>query len=259
MTVGIRDLPAGLGFLQDAAKKAGVLVLSANLKQGEKRPFPGSTVIEIDGVKVGLIGLSQPGPVPGLQNVAATPTLAAAREELKKLPADVQLKVILAATPYADAMQLAGELKGSVDLILQSGASHPTSLQPINHNYIAAAGERGRQLLQLVVKVDGAGDFENLDEAGRAKELLTRAEANLAQLNTRRQAADSEWARSQLDTTIAELSARRDELKKTVGKATARNARTIKSTAINLDAALGEDAELLKRQLVIEPPGTNKH
>jgi hypothetical protein len=107
--------------------------------------------------------------------------------------------------------------------------------------------------------VDGSGDFEDLDEANRSKELLQRAETNLEQLGARRKAADGEWARSQLDSTIAELTARRDELKKVVAKTTAKNARTISGRAINLDAALGEDPELLKQVHVIEPPGSDAH
>lgn len=259
MAVGQRDLPAGLGFLQETAKKAGVTLLSANLRLNDKPVFPGSTVIEVGGVKVGLVGLSMPGPVAGLQGVFVAPTLPAVREELKKLPADVQLKVVLTAAPYGDAMTMAGELKGAVDLILQSGSVHPAALQPMNKNYLATGGERGKQLVQLVLKVDGAGDFENLDEAGRAQELLARSEANLAQLTARRQAADSEWARSQLDGTIAELTARRDELKKTVSRASGKNARTIRSTVINLDAAVGDDPELLKQVQAIEPQGAKAH
>lgn len=259
MAVGQRDLPAGLGFLQDTAKKAGVTLLSANLRLNDKPVFPGSTVIEIDGVKVGLVGLSMPGPVAGLQGVFAAPTLPAVREELKKLPADVQLKVVLTAAPYGDAMTMAGELKGAVDLILQSGSLHPAAVQQMNKNYLATAGERGKQLVQLALKVDGSGEFENLDEAARAQELLARSEANLAQLTARRQAADTEWARVQLDGTIAELTARRDELKKAVSRAAGKNARTIRSTVVNLDAAVGDDPELLKQVQAIEPPAAKAH
>jgi 2',3'-cyclic-nucleotide 2'-phosphodiesterase (5'-nucleotidase family) len=255
MTVGIRDLPAGVGFLQDAAKKAGVAVVSANLKAGAKAPFPATAVIDVDGIKVGFIGLSQPGPVPGVQGLMGEPSLPAVREALKRLPADVQLKVLLAATPFSEAMAVAGELKGQIDLVLHSGGSVPPNLQPVNHNYIATSGERGRQLVHLTLKVDGKGDFENLDEATRSKELLTRAETNLAQLAERRKAADGEWAKSQLDTTIAELTARRDALKAQVNKATGKDARTISSTTVNLGAELGDDPELLKRQLELEPPG----
>lgn len=255
MTVGIRDLPAGVGFLQDAAKKAGVTVISANLKAGGKTPFPATTVVEVDGIKVGFIGLSQPGPVPGVQGLVGEPSLPAVKEALKKLPGDVQLKVLLAATPMSEAMTIAGELKGQIDLVLQSGASVPPNLQPVNHNYLASAGERGRQVVQLTLKVDGKGDFENLDEAMRAKELLTRAETNLAQLAERRKSADGDWAKSQLDTTIAEMTTRRDALKAQVNKTTGKDTRTISSTTVNLGAELGEDPELLKRQLELEPPG----
>ena len=259
MAAGHKDLWAGVGFLEETAKKASVPVLSANLKVNDKPKFPGSLVVTVDGIKVGIIGVSPPGPVPSLQGVVGAPTAQAVKDELKKLPADVQLKVVLAATRYGDAMDLAGQLKGSVDLILQSGDSHPGALQPINHNYLAAAGDRGRWVQVMTLKVDGTGDFENLDDAERAKELLTRAEQNLAQLQERRKAADGEWARQQLEQTIAEMTSRRDDLKKQVGKSTAKTARTISSRTQNLDPAVGEDPELLKQVQVIEPPGAAAH
>jgi 2',3'-cyclic-nucleotide 2'-phosphodiesterase (5'-nucleotidase family) len=259
MAAGHKDLWAGVGFLEETAKKAGVPVLSANLKVNDKLKFPGSLVVTVNGIKVGIVGVSPPGPVPSLQGVVGGPTAPAVKEELKKFPADVQLKVVLAATPYGDAMELAGQLKGSVDLILQSHDMHPGGMQAINHNFIAAAGERGRWLEVLTLKVDGTGDFENLDEAERSKELLARAEQNLTQLQDRRKAADGEWAKQQLEQTIIEMTARRDELKKQVAKTTAKGARTISSRTQDLDASLGDDPEILKQTQVIEPPGSQQH
>jgi 2',3'-cyclic-nucleotide 2'-phosphodiesterase (5'-nucleotidase family) len=259
MVAGHRDLPAGTGFLLDGAKKAGVQVLSANLQLEGKPVFPGSTVIEVGGIRVGIIGVSPAGPVPGVQKLIGSPVVAAVQAELKKLPADVQLRVVLAAVPYSDAMDIAGQLKEKIDLVLQSGDLHPPAMQPINHNYLVAAGERGRVLEVLTLKLDGTGDFENLDETERAKELLVRAESNLAQLAERQKKAEGEWAKAQLDQSIADITRRRDELKKTVNKGTAKGVRTIASKSVNLDAALGDDPELLKQVLVIEPPGTQSH
>jgi 2',3'-cyclic-nucleotide 2'-phosphodiesterase (5'-nucleotidase family) len=259
MVAGHRDLPAGTGFLLDGAKKAGVQVLSANLQLEGKPVFPGSTVIEVGGTKVGIIGVSPAGPVPGVQKLIGTPVVASVQAELLKLPKDVQLRVVLAAVPYSDAMDIGGQLKEKIDLVLQSGDLHPPAMQPINHNYLVASGERGRVLEVLTLRLDGIGDFENLDETERAKELLVRAESNLAQLAERQKKAEGEWAKAQLDQSIADITRRRDELKKTVNKGTARGVRTIASKSVNLDAALGDDPELLKQVLVIEPPGTQSH
>lgn len=255
MAVGHRDLAAGQGFLAEHAKKAGVTLLSANLAIAGKPAFAGSTTLEVDGHKVCLIGLTTPGPVPGLQNAVAAPTVAAAREELKKLPQGCAVKLVLAAIPYADALQLGGELKGAVDFILQSSELKPPIVQPVNHNHLVIGGERGRQLQQLTLKLDGAGDFENLDEVARTKELLAHVEGNLRQLEARRKAAESDWARSQLDATIAEMTARRDELKRAASKGATQGARAFTARAVSLDASLGDDPELLKQLLVFEPTG----
>lgn len=259
MAAGHHDLFAGTGFLDTFAKKAGVTVLSANLRSGGKQVFPAAMVIDVAGLKVGLVGLSPPGPVPGVQGLEGAPTLAAVKAELAKFPPGLDVKVVLAATPYADALQLAGDLKGAIDLVLQSGDLRPAQTTKINQNYLATAGERGRAVQKVTLKLDGTGAFVDLDETMRSKELLDRAEANLKTLDERLKVADGEWAKSQLNSTIAELTARRNELKKTVDSGTAKGARTVSTQTVNLEAGLGEDPEIWKQVLVHEPLGKSPH
>ena len=259
MGVGHRDLSAGTEWLAKEAKKAGVTLLSANLRVDGKPVFPGSTVVEVNGVKVGLVGITMPGPVPGQPNAVALPSLAAAKEELAKLPAGLDLRVIIAPTPYADALQLAAELKSGLDLVLETGDGRVPSLQKVNQNYLASPGERGRQLHKLTLGLEGKGAFVDLDDIARSKELLDRAEANLKVITARRDAAQGEWEKAQTNQTIAELTARRDELKKAVDQGAAKGARTIQAEAVNLDTTLTDDPELKKKILQYEPTGSAPH
>src|SRR6187549_975073 len=112
MAVGDRDLGAGLPFLLDAAKGSKVKLLSANLRDQGKAVFEPSAVLPYGKLKVGVIGVS-----PASRGI---PPLVAVTEEMKKLKRKVDVIVVLAAVPYADALQLTTELKGQLDIVLQS-------------------------------------------------------------------------------------------------------------------------------------------
>src|ERR1043165_656311 len=107
MAAGARDLALGPEFLDKAARRAGVPVLSANLTKDSKPIFPASTVVTVSGVKIGLVGVSPP--IQGLDRFPSgrgEPPVKAALAEATKLRPKVDLLVALAAVSWGDALQL---------------------------------------------------------------------------------------------------------------------------------------------------------
>lgn len=259
LVAGARDLAAGVGFLGETAKQAGVQVLSANLRAGGKKPFPGSAIFEVGGVKVGVVGLSAPGPVEGLEHTVGGPLLEAARAELAKLEGKVDLKVLLAAVPYADALQLATELKAGVDVIAQSSDARGALMQRVEHALLVGGGDKGKVLATVALDLDGQGPLFDLSELDREKQLLSGIESNLKIFQARLEAAQDAEGKKQLQKTLGELKARREQQKKKIDQASAKGARTARFDMVFLDSRYADDEALRKKMMVFEPSGRGSH
>lgn len=260
MAAGARDLNAGPEFLQTAAAKAKVTVLSANLV-GEKRAllFAPSTVLTVGGVTIGLIGASPAGPVAWSEGVQGLPILPAVLDEAKKLRRKVDVVAVLAAVPYGDALQIAGEGKGLVDLVFQShegrGAIPP---QRVESAYVLSSGERGRQLGRLELGLSGKGPFVDLSEAEREKQLVKILDGQIGQLKTRLQATKDEGARKGLESSIVSLEASRAQHQKNAAVEVG-GRRTLRVEWIQLGPGVPSDPKLQAETAEIEPPGQAAH
>src|SRR5207244_4669872 len=98
--------------------------------------------------------------------------LGAVTDEVKKLRPRVDVLVVLAAVPYADALQISTELKGQLDFVLQSGDARVTMPQLSEGNVVIGAGERGRSLGKLTVTLNGRGAWVNGDQSANDKAAL---------------------------------------------------------------------------------------
>ncbi len=251
MAVGARDLGVGLPWLREAAKDSKVKLLSANLRDGGKPVFDASTVLTSGKVKVGVIGASPAS--------TGIPPLVAVTEELKKLRPKVDLVVLLAAMPYADALQLSTELKGQLDFVLQSGDSRGTPAQLSEGNVVIGSGERGRSVGKLTVNPVGKGAWVNLDQAAADKALLDGLDARMKELKERRKGITDKKALADFDATLKDFEKRRAEQAARANAAVAPGARTFKLEWLALDSALGDDEAMKKRVLEFEPTYAAPH
>jgi hypothetical protein len=133
MAVGTTDLLLGLGELTHLSGRARFPLLCANLALPGGLPFKPSTVVEVAGLKVGVIGLliDTMGRVylakvaPGAE---LRPAIPAARKEVEELRGKVDLVVALAHIRQDQSRQLAREVEG-IDLIIdpsiEYGNHHP--------------------------------------------------------------------------------------------------------------------------------------
>ncbi len=260
MAVGHRDLAAGSEFLLAEAKKSGLTLLSANLTEGEKHPFAGSLVVPLpNGLKVALVGLTAVGPVPGAKALTALATADALDAELKKV-GKRDLTVVLAATSYADAQQLATQFKGRVDLIVQSGEFRGTvPPQNIDSVYVLASGQKGQAVGKVELNLDGTGPFVDVGLSDRAKQQVAFLDSQLRTLDERVKAAQDPSAKADLARLVADMKARRDEQQKAVDAPVAKGTRTLKNEWLVLGSDVKDDEALKAEVLKIDPAYSGSH
>ena len=262
MAVGQRDLSAGLPFLQSLAKTSKVKLLSANLEQGGKRVFPSSVVIDVGGTKVGLVGLTAVGPVAPDKDVSSQPTLAAARAALKELgPRD--LTIVLAATSYADGMQLSTELANEVDFVIQSGefrGVQPAQRLDDRSAFLFASAQKGQALAKVQVELGkGKGPFIDLGLTDRDQEQLDFVKSQVKTLEERLAQVKDKSAAGDLKKTLGDLKGRQKELTAAVARKAAVGARTMKLEWVVLDSKIEDDPKMKAEVLKIDPSYSGSH
>lgn len=262
MAVGQRDLSAGLPFLEGLAKSSKLKLLSANLRRGDKPVFEGGVVIDAGGVKVGIVGLTAVGPVAPDKDVAALPTLEAARAALKALgPRDVT--IVLAATSYADGMQLATELGSEVDFVIQSGEFRGTQpAQRMNETsaLLFASAQKGQALAKVELKLGAAkGAFVDLSVADRDQQQNDFLNSQVKMLQERLGAVKDKSIAGDLKKTLGELKQRQKELNASLAKKVAPSAKTVKLEWVLLGPTVADDPKLKAEVLKYEPTYSGSH
>ena len=249
MAAGARDLVAGADFLKARAGEAGVKVLSANLVDAAgKALFSPSVTVTAGDLKVGLIGLSPAG-VAG----AGAPVKAALAEAARLRP-KVDVVVVLAAVPRADAIQLATEAHGTIDFILQSHEAGGAGVaQAYDTTYLMPSGERGRQLRRLHLTVGGKGAFADLSAAERAQQNAALLAQQIVDVKHRIEVEKEPSMKKALQGTLASFEQRRQEL--VALQAQGKNPpRSFDLTDLNLGAEVVGDPALKARVERLEPP-----
>ncbi len=214
MAVGARDLVAGPAWLKQEAEKAGVPLLSANLVDAKgTRLFAPSKVVEVQGRKIALIGVSPEGPVGDGAGVKGNPGASAVKAEARKLRSKVDVVVVLAALPYAESLRFAQTLGGSVDFILQSHDSRGTgSAQKVEGNFLMPSGDRGRQVGRLVLDLSGKGTFVDSGESKRDQQTLEILDKQIVEVKHRIAAAKDAQAKAPLEKTLKAFETRKSEI-----------------------------------------------
>lgn len=255
MSVGVRDLSAGLDFLVGEAKKSSVKLLSCNLQRGGKPVFDASMIVEVGGVKVALVGVSAPGPIViGAPDVAAVGTVEAVRGALKKLGKH-DLTLVLAASNYADSLELAQQLKGQVDFVVQSGefrGTQPPQRIEGSDTFVFASAQKGQALGKLTFDPGaGKGHVTDLTAAESDRQQLEFVKGQVATLEGRLKAAKDPKAKADLERTMQSIRERQAALTRTVSVPA--GARTMKLEWLVLNSSVADDPALKAEVLKIEP------
>jgi Cytochrome c554 and c-prime len=128
--VGEFDLAYGPGFLQDAVSVASFPFLCANASWDGgkiKKPFDASTVVELGGYKIGIVGVLGSGFPYGdfssnFGDIEVSNPLAAAQAEIDRLRPKVDLVVVLTHLSVDPIEGLVSKLRGA-DVVIQGHSS----------------------------------------------------------------------------------------------------------------------------------------
>ncbi|HEX4802315.1 MAG TPA: 5'-nucleotidase [Myxococcaceae bacterium] len=253
MAVGHLDLGAGAEFLKKTAARANVPLLSANLVDSRgKLWFSPSRQLSVAGARVALIGIS---PLEAGVGFASKPPVQAALAEARKLRGKADVVLVLAAVPYADALQLAKEAGGAVDLILQSHEARGSGLaQHYGESFLVPTGERGRQLGRLELELAGQGPWVDAASAERDRQLINLLDVQIAEARKRLDGARPE-AKDAAAQTLRSFESRRDSLAKQTMASRPNNGRSFKLDYLTLGTEYADDPALKAKVAAIEPQG----
>ncbi len=122
---GETDLTLGAAFLRDLAAREGVTLLAANLTDSAgDAPFAGSTVLRVNGITVGVVGLLSPSLCPS--NLRAESPVQSAKDQIAQMGA-VDLLVGLAHEPPEEDAVLARSVPFDVLIAGHGGVPVPAS------------------------------------------------------------------------------------------------------------------------------------
>lgn len=171
MAVGDRDLTEGVDWLVSRAEKAGLQLLSANLRTEDgARPFGNRAVFGVGEAKLGVFGIF--GTRAGMRipaNLIVEDASAAASEQveaLRKEGADLILALVHGPN---DLIRTIAQIPG-VEIVVPS---HDGSISfPYRPNpeaaWIVAGGQLGRTLTTIRLQLDGPG---RLQDAGAVAQV----------------------------------------------------------------------------------------
>lgn len=134
MLAGELEFAFGLDTLQELAGEAEFPIVTANVKTSEgDAPFPGSVVVERDGLEVGVVGVTKQktrlGDYWSSRKLEVEAPLDAARREIAKLPPDVDAVVLLSNLGLGGTRELVeglGDDAGRLALVVISGTNRLT-------------------------------------------------------------------------------------------------------------------------------------
>lgn len=249
--VGEFDLVLGISWLKEEAEKAGVPLLSANLRDASgEAPFPGRKIVEVGGNRVGIFSvLTSARSLP--DDLTLTDAAAAAAREVAALREEgVDLIVGLVHGPMREVNQLARNV--TVDIVVPAHQGGNTRAYPQGDGWILYSGYEGRTLLEAKIDLRGEGALVSLDELERHRrsreELERKIEFGEKQLPTLAVAAQ----RAEVEELVAGFRRdlrRLDREREYLGEDRGRNFR---SRLISLDGSLGEDATFLEEVRKLE-------
>lgn len=254
MAAGARDLVAGAGWLKAQAERTRVPVVSANLlDSGGKPVFSPSIVMEAAGKRIAVIGASPAGTFDGGKG---GPIAAAVVAEAKKVRPKADLVLVLAAIPYADALQLSREAGSAVDFIFQAHDVRGIGpLQRGDGNFVVPTGERGRQLGRLVMAIGGEGPWVDAVQLRREQQSVSMIEGQIEEVKKRIERAEDAEKKAALQETLRQFAQRRAQLVQQVQAASTASGRKVSLEWLTLSSRFEEDAALAAAVRRIEPHG----
>ena len=175
MTLGNHEFNWGIKNMKSILKPAEFPVLAANVKdsKGKYVTGAGTTIINRDGVKVAIIGVTTPnvpiwdGTKEGIEDTTFESAPYAVKAEIQKLPKDVDIIIVSAHMgTYGEFDEEGGsdaglkilEVNPEVD-VLQVAHNHTVVKEEYNGVPIVGVRNGGRDIAKVVLSLDGENNI----------------------------------------------------------------------------------------------------
>lgn len=170
VTIGEKEMNYGLSFLVEELKQGKFDVVSANLhtKEDSGLIFDPYVIKDVDGVKVGFLGLIDDDPrkvgvFEQLENAYVSNYMQAAREYLPELRSKADVVIALAHIGMGNARHMAETLP-EIDVILVGHGSDRTSMpEKIGETILMKAGSKSSSIATLLLAFDDESRIEGFD------------------------------------------------------------------------------------------------
>lgn len=207
MAVGGHDWKLGSEWLRTMLSEREAPVLAANLHCDGERPWPASTIVEREGRRIGIVGVTL-GEVEGCE---VREPRAALSEAVASL-GEVDLRIGL--LPALDQRQVAAVLLDGVDLDLvftATGMHVGTDPDEYHDTFVYSAGNRGKQVGVLNIEwTPGAEGFQPHGRAAVLRRQIERIEGIIS-THQHRVSKASDHERPMLERTLATYEAQLQE------------------------------------------------
>ena len=159
--IGEREMNYGLDFLDEELKQGQLLAVCANLYDGRDSSlvFQPYTVTEVDGVKIGIIGLLNDDPrrvgvFEQLEGVYVTNYYEAAYQYLPELREKADIIIALAAIGLGNAKQMVKDIPGFDVVLVAHGADRTPMAEKVNDSIIMKPGTKSSSVGTLLLVFD---------------------------------------------------------------------------------------------------------
>lgn len=255
MTVGDGELAFGLEWLTTRAEELQLPYVCANLQDKEGQPvFPATRVLEFDGLKVGVFGVTGNLEEDDAYFVTdATEAVTAAVVDLKNQ--GCHLIIGLSHLGVDDDVTLAEAVEG-IDFLFAAHTRRRMEFPRVAGpapTYVTLAGSRGRQVgrIRFTFAEDGRG-FYDPSLADKVLQRKEKVDSRLASLEEQLAAAETDREKQRYERSLERTRANAEEM--AVADVLAEGKHTMTVDVISLAKSLADDPEV--KQMVAEAMST---
>ncbi len=255
MTIGDGDLALGLEWYQSLAQELELPVVVANLTDpAGTAPFPATRVIELEGMKVGVFGIT--GNLSESDEYVVTDAVEAATAAVAELQEEgCHLIVALSHQGVDDDVALAEAVPG-IDFVFTAHTRRRMEFPRVAGpapTYVMQAGSRGRNVGRVAITfVEGGRGFHDPALADQAHKRKESVDTRLADLEQQLLEAENERDKQRVERSLERTRANAAEM--AVADVGAEGKHTMAVDTVALGKNVADQAEIA--QMVAEAKST---
>ena len=237
---GSKDFAAGLQFVQNMQKIAEFPFISSNIEDSNgSRIFDPYTIIDIDNVSIGIIGLASTF---NHSEVYIKNPIEALGEIVNEVDSQVDIVILLFDSQESDISKI-HQLNYPIDLIVRSKAKTQSTDGGNKNTLVYSCGDRGKYIYQFDLNIiEPNGNFVDLAFYNKQ---ISRSQKKLEKMKQGNLVVDLRTLYKDDPITLKKIETYEKQIK-TSNKAIANSINTITLTKHSLDKNISDRPDILK-------------